>query len=78
MQLANPAVGNHTPKHSEVKHAGIKHEAKSTVYCPICTHTVEAMVTIAGKSAKVAPGQKCPRCTSSLDAGYVFRFDRAA
>lgn len=54
------------------------HEAKSQVYCPMCTHTVEAMVTFAGKQAKVTPGQKCAHCGSSIDAGFVFRYDRAA
>lgn len=47
------------------------HEAKSQVYCPMCTHTVEAMVTFAGKQAKVTPGQKCAHCGSSIDAGFV-------
>jgi transposase-like protein len=54
------------------------HEAKTQVYCPLCTHTVEAMVTYTGKNAKVTPGQKCSRCGSSIDAGFVFRYDRAA
>ena len=53
-------------------------EAKSQVYCPMCTHTVEAMVTFSGKQAKVTPGQKCAHCGSSIDAGFVFRYDRAA
>ena len=48
------------------------------VYCPICTHTVEAEVQMAGKLVRVKPGQKCPRCASALDAGYVMRFGRAA
>jgi transposase-like protein len=54
------------------------HEVKTQVYCPLCTHTVEAMVTYSGKHAKVTPGQKCARCGSSIDAGFVFRYDRAA
>ena len=53
-------------------------QAKSQVYCPMCTHTVEAMVTYAGKQAKVTPGQKCAHCGASIDAGFVFRYDRAA
>ncbi len=53
-------------------------EAKSQVYCPMCTHTVEAMVSFTGKQAKVVPGQKCAHCGSSIDAGFVFRYDRAA
>jgi hypothetical protein len=53
------------------------------VYCPICTHTVPASVTLvrnaAGKRvAKAIPGQRCPRCTSPLDAAFVVRVNRAA
>jgi hypothetical protein len=59
--------------------AGSKvHEAVGHVYCPICTHTVDAKVTFAGKLTRVSPGQKCQRCASSLDAGYIFPMDRAA
>jgi hypothetical protein len=54
------------------------YEAKGPVYCPICTHTVEVMVTHSGKHALVTPGQKCPRCSGPIDAGYVIRVDRAA
>lgn len=53
-------------------------EGKGAVYCPICTHTVEARITYAPKTAVVTPGQRCPRCSSSLDAGYVIRAERAA
>ena len=52
--------------------------SKGCVYCPLCTHTVEADILFGRKSTYVKPGQKCPRCSSSLDAGYVMRFDRAA
>jgi hypothetical protein len=52
--------------------------SKGFVYCPLCTHTVEADIHSAGRIVRVKPGQKCPRCSSSLDAGYVMRFDRAA
>jgi uncharacterized protein (UPF0212 family) len=48
------------------------------VYCPICTHTVHAAVMVSGKLAHVRPGQKCPRCSASLDAGYVLRQQQAA
>lgn len=41
------------------------------VYCPICTHTVEADVVLRERRAIVRPGQKCPRCLGSLDAGYI-------
>ncbi len=53
-------------------------EYNASVYCPMCTHTVQATVVAHGKSVGVKPGRKCPRCSSSLDAGYVFRLDRAA
>lgn len=53
-------------------------EYKGSVYCPLCTHTVPATILVAGRSAKVQPGQKCARCSSSLDAGYVLRLERAA
>ena len=55
-----------------------EHQAPASVYCPLCTHTVHATVTFTRHSAKVVPGQKCPRCASSLDAGYVFGVNRAA
>jgi hypothetical protein len=43
------------------------------VYCPMCTHTVEAWIqTQHLRRAVVKPGQKCPRCAGSLDAGYIF------
>jgi hypothetical protein len=53
-------------------------ELKGFVYCPICTHTVEGTVVSNGKTAKVKPGQKCSRCSASLDPGYIMRLDRAA
>ena len=48
------------------------------VYCPMCTHTVDAIVEHAGKRAHVQAGQKCPRCSAGLDAGFIFFVDRAA
>jgi hypothetical protein len=48
------------------------------VYCPICTHTVEGEILTVGKTVRVRPGQKCPRCAASLDAGYVLRHRQAA
>ncbi len=49
-----------------------------SVYCPICTHTVEAEVMVTGRLVHVRPGQKCPRCAALLDAGYVLRQQQAA
>jgi hypothetical protein len=51
---------------------------KGGVYCPICTHTVEADVITTRKQAYVKPGQRCARCSASLDAAWVISFDRAA
>jgi len=39
---------------------------------------VEAIVVSGRKAAHVKPGQKCSRCSASLDPGYIMRFDRAA
>jgi hypothetical protein len=50
----------------------------AAVYCPLCTHTVEVQVTVIGRRAKVTPGQTCPHCSASIDAGYVFEVRRAA
>ena len=52
--------------------------ARALVYCPICTHSVEAEAGLQGKKPLVKPGQKCPRCSSSLDAGLVIQFREAA
>ena len=51
---------------------------KGWVHCPICTHSVEADVLLRGKRLLTLPGQKCPRCASSLDAAYILRLDNAA
>jgi uncharacterized Zn finger protein (UPF0148 family) len=48
------------------------------VYCPICTHTVDGMVALVNKKPVVVPGQKCARCSSSLDAGIVLQILEAA
>ncbi len=55
-----------------------KREAKGWVYCPICTHTVEAQVVLLPRGARVKPGERCPRCGSSLDAAAVVRYGAAA
>ena len=48
----------------------------SKVYCTLCTRTIDANVTVGSNSLgrrhlRVVPGQKCPRCSGSLDAAYV-------
>lgn len=52
---------------------------KAQVHCPICTHAVYADVATLGKQRpRVVPGQKCPRCSSTLDAAFVLEVLRAA
>lgn len=53
-------------------------EAAASVYCPICTHMVHAIVVTRGRVTMVKPDQKCPRCSASLAAGKVMWLDRAA
>ncbi len=59
-------------------HPGEAHAPVGKVYCPMCTHTVEAQIEHIGKRVQTKAGQKCPRCAGTLDAGYIFRMDRAA
>jgi hypothetical protein len=47
-------------------------------HCPICTHTVPAAIDIVSKQARVSPGQRCPRCGSSLDVAIVVQTAEAA
>jgi len=52
---------------------------QSSVYCPICTHTVQVNILSNGRTARVKDGEKCPRCGSSIGSAYVmYRLDRAA
>lgn len=51
---------------------------RGSVYCLICTHTVEADLIPNGRRVVVRAGQKCPRCSSSLDAAYVLVQPQAA
>lgn len=46
-------------------------ELPGRVHCYMCTHKVEAMVLKQGTARKTSPGQRCPRCSGSLDSGYV-------
>jgi len=63
-----------TPKEKQVTIRTLKGE----VHCPICTHTVVADVLLKGRQLLTKPGQKCPRCASSLDAAYILYLDRVA
>lgn len=51
---------------------------KGQVHCPICTHTVPAEVRIAGRRPRVIPGQRCPRCSATLDVAIVVQLPEAA
>lgn len=50
------------------------HTAK--VYCPMCTHTVDAEIqrgeTRSRLKSWVKAGQRCGHCSAPLDAGYIF------
>jgi transposase-like protein len=55
------------------------HAQRGMVYCPICTHAVQASVLPARRGRIIVqPGQRCPRCSSHLDAAVVLRVERAA
>lgn len=60
-----------TPKQAETA-------TTAKVYCPMCTHTVDAPVEAHAKHMRVKRGEKCPRCSGALDAGYIMYLDRAA
>jgi len=48
------------------------------VHCPICTHNVPADIIMIGRRPRVLPGQRCPRCASTLDAAFVLEVPQAA
>ena len=56
----------------------VEKNIKGQVHCPICTHTVQAEIDLRGRYARVAPGQRCPRCSSSLDVAVVVQIPEAA
>ena len=47
-------------------------------HCPICTHTIPADIDLKGRLPRVAAGQKCTRCGSSLDVAAVIQIPEAA
>ena len=51
---------------------------KGQVHCPMCTHSVDADVEEIGKMIRVALGQKCPRCSATLDVAAVIEVREAA
>lgn len=57
------------------------------VYCNLCTRSVDAAITVQPDTRsrkprlRVSLGQRCPRCSASLDAAFVdetTRFARSA
>jgi hypothetical protein len=56
----------------------VANNIKGQVHCPICTHTVPADIDLRCRYARVAPGQRCPRCSSSLDVAVVVQIPEAA
>ncbi len=61
-----------------VMHLPARKETRGWAHCPICTHTVAATVVFGGRKPYVKPGEKCPRCGSSLEAGVVIRLESLA
>jgi hypothetical protein len=51
---------------------------KGQAHCPICTHIVETEIEQIGRKIRVVPGQKCPRCLSTLDVAAVIEVREAA
>jgi hypothetical protein len=48
------------------------------VYCLFCTHAVDAQLALNGRRLAAKPGQRCPRCQSSLDACMALSVSKAA
>jgi transposase-like protein len=61
-----------------VMKAFVENRALGQVYCPMCTHTVPAEIELRAKRAKVAAGQRCPRCQSSLEVAVIVQILKAA
>jgi endogenous inhibitor of DNA gyrase (YacG/DUF329 family) len=56
----------------------LENHIQGLAHCPICTHTVPAEIDLKGKYARIAAGQKCPRCGSSLEVAVVIQIPEAA
>lgn len=56
----------------------VESHTSGQVFCPICTHTVPAELDLRGKRARVAEGQRCPRCQSSLEVAVIVQIPEAA
>jgi hypothetical protein len=53
-------------------------QLQGQAHCPICTHNVPAEIDLKAKYPRVVPGQRCPRCHSSLDVAVVVQIPEAA
>jgi hypothetical protein len=60
------------------KVVSVEKGARGLAFCPICTHTVPAVVATVNKRPRVSPGQRCPRCAASLDVAMVVQIAEAA
>jgi len=56
----------------------LTNHTQGLAHCPICTHTVPAEIDLKGKYPRVAKGQKCSRCGSSLEVAAVVQIPEAA
>ena len=56
----------------------VENQLMGQAHCPICTHTVPAVIDLRGKYPRVAAGQRCPRCSSALDVAVVIQIPEAA
>ena len=56
----------------------VANHIQGQAHCPICTHTVPADIDLRGRYPRVAAGQKCARCGSSLDVAAVVQIPEAA
>ncbi|MEZ5356508.1 MAG: hypothetical protein R2762_28065 [Bryobacteraceae bacterium] len=54
-------------------HPSPRTETSGFAQCYICTHTVPAIVVIDRRRVLVKPGQKCPRCNSTLSGAAASR-----
>ncbi len=56
----------------------MENNPQGLAHCPMCTHTVPAEIDLRGRWARVLAGQKCPRCSASLEVAVVVRIPEAA
>jgi hypothetical protein len=61
-----------------VKKIAVQNALKARVHCFICSHMVGAELELQGNRVRLVRGQKCPRCSSPLDAAKVVDVEEAA